>query len=102
MITKLLTYIFIFLFTFTSSVNAGYFTHATIGKGVIEVAQSSDLTGLNRDTSNAQEITKDMTTGTLDATASIDNRVFTSDGRAEIAREHKKAGSFIENVSFPK
>ncbi len=118
--TKLLTYILIILFSFTSSVNACYSLHpngetsltlkdtghnreqitrATIGAGVIEVAQGSDLTGLNRDITKAQEITKDITTGTLDATASIDNRVFTSEGRAEIAREHKKAGSFIENVS---
>ena len=78
-------------------------TRATIGAGVIEVggkvADDTELSGLNRDTTKAQEITKDITTGTLDATASIDNRVFTSEGRAEIAREHKKAGSFIENVS---
>ena len=79
--------------------NKEQITHATIGEGVIEVAQGSDLTGLNRDTTKAQEITKDMTTGALDTTANIDNRVFTSDGRADIAKDHKKAGSFIENVS---
>ena len=86
-------------------------TRATIGAGVIEVAQGSDLTGLNRNTTKAQEITKDLTTGTLNATASIDNRVFTSEGRAEIAREHKKAVRVIPNLfrnlllvlsSFPK
>ena len=74
-------------------------THATIGEGVIEVAQGSDLTGLNRDTTKAQEITKDMTTGALDASASIDNRVFTSEGREDIVKDHKKAISFIENIS---
>ena len=47
------------------------------------------MTGLNRDTSKAQEITKDMTTGTLDTTANIDNRVFTSEGRNSIVNEHK-------------
>ncbi len=118
--TKLLTYILIILFSFTSSVNACYSLHpngetsltlkdtghdreqitrATIGAGVIEVAQGSDLTGLNRDTSRAQEITKDITTGTLDATASIDNRVFTSEGRAEIAREHEGLGENVEKVA---
>ena len=140
--TKLLTYIFLFLFSFTSSVNACYFietetgfgvstsigistnkektnlhpngetslalndkgynkeqiTHATIGKGVIEVAQGSDLTGLNRDTSKAQEITKDMTTGTLDTTANIDNRVFTSEGRADIVKQHENLGENLSQI----
>ena len=140
--TKLLTYIFLFLFTFTSSVNACYFieaktgfgfstsvgfstdegkttlhpngetsltlkdtgsdkeqiTHATIGEGVIEVAQGSDLTGLNRDTTKAQEITKDMTTGALDASASIDNRVFTSEGRADIVEQHEKLGENLSQI----
>ena len=73
-------------------------TRATIGAGVIEVAQGSDLTGLNRDTEMAQEITKDMTTGVLDATASIDNRVFTSEGRAEIAREHEGLGENLSQI----
>ena len=140
--TKLLTYIFLFLFSFTSSVNACYFietetgfgvstsigistnkektnlhpngetsltlkdkvynkeqiTRATIGKGVIEVAQGSDLTGLNRDTSKAQEITKDMTTGTLDTTANIDNRVFTSEGRADIVKQHENLGENLSQI----
>ena len=63
-------------------------TRATIGEGVIEVggkvADDAELSGLNRDTTKAQEITKDITTGALDATASIDNRVFTSEGRSDI------------------
>ena len=90
--TKLLTYILIILFSFTSSVNACYSLHpngetsltlkdtghdreqitrATIGDGEIIVGGVSnpELDGLNRDTSKAQEITKDMTTGALDATA---------------------------------
>ena len=104
--TKLLTYIFILLFTFTTTVNVTtsaslkhtgndkeQITRATIGAGVIEVggkvADDAELSGLNRDTSKAQEITKDMTTGTLDTTANIDNRVFTSEGRNSIVNEHK-------------
>ena len=95
--TNLLTYLLILLFTFiSSSVNACYYyslhpngetsltlkdtghdreqiTRTTIGDGVIEVggkvADDAELSGLNRDTSKAQEITKDITTGTLDATA---------------------------------
>ena len=104
--TKLLTYIFILLFTFTTTVNVTtsaslkhtgndkeQITRATIGAGVIEVggkvADDAELSGLNRDTTKAQEITKDMTTGTLDTTANIDNRVFTSEGRNSIVNEHK-------------
>ena len=78
-------------------------TRATIGDGVIEVGgkvvDDAELSGLNRDTTKAQEITKDLTTGTLDATASIDNRVFTSEGRAEIAREHEGLGENVEKVA---
>ena len=68
-------------------------TRATIGAGVIEVggkvADDAELSGLNRDTTKAQEITKDMTTGALDATVTIDNRVFTEEGRNSIADEHE-------------
>ena len=77
-------------------------TRATIGEGVIEVggkvADDAELSGLNRDITKAQEITKDITTGTLDATASIDNRVFTSEGRAEIAREHEGLGENLSQI----
>ena len=73
-------------------------TRATIGEGVIEVAGGSDLTGLNRDTSKAQEITKDITTGTLDASASIDNRIFTSEGRADIVEQHENLGKNLSQI----
>ena len=109
--TRFLTYIFILLFTFTTTVNGTtsvslkhtgndkeQITRATIGKGVIEVAQGSDLTGLNRDTSKAQEITKDMTTGALDTTANIDNRVFTEEGRADIAKQHENLGENLSQI----
>ncbi len=109
----LLTYIFILLFTFTTTVNGTtsislkhlgndkeQITRATIGDGEIIVGGVSnpELDGLNRDTTKAQEITKDITTGTLDATASIDNRVFTSEGRAEIAREHEGLGENLSQI----
>ena len=90
-------------------------TRATIGAGVIEVggkvADDAELSGLNRDTTKAQEITKDMTTGALDATVTIDNCVFTEEGRNSIAKDHKKAVRVILNLfrnllfvplSFPK
>ena len=73
-------------------------THATIGEGVIEVAQDSDLIGLNRNTTKAQEITKNMTTGALDATASIDNRIFMEKGRADIVEQHEKLGENLSQI----
>lgn len=59
--------------------NQGYekegVTYATIGKGNIEVADGSDISGINRDINNVEEITKDQITGALDATVTIDNRL---------------------------
>ncbi len=59
--------------------NQGYekegVTHATIGQGNIEVADGSDISGINRDVNNIEEITKDQITGALDATITIDNRL---------------------------
>jgi len=72
-------------------------THATIGGGNITVGGNSnpDLAGLNRDTVAAQEITRDMTTGALDGSFTIDNRIFTSDGREQIAGQYE---NFINNL----
>ena len=50
-------------------------THATIGQGNIEIADGSDISGINRDINNVEEITKDQITGALDATVTIDNRL---------------------------
>lgn len=41
-------------------------TKATIGKGNIEVADGSDISGINRDIDNANIITRDQITGALD------------------------------------
>lgn len=56
-------------------------TRATIGNGNITIGgqtQSEDstlLTGLNRDVNNGQKITKDLITGALDESVTIDNRI---------------------------
>lgn len=69
-------------------------TRATVGLGNITVGgdSNSDLTGLNRDTNKAQEITRDMTTGVLDGSVTVDNRIFSSNGLADIANQHEKLG----------
>ncbi|MGN0929702.1 MAG: hemagglutinin repeat-containing protein [Alphaproteobacteria bacterium] len=65
-------------------------THATIGSGNITVGgkTNSDLEGLNRDVSKAQEITKDKITGALDGSMTIDNRVFSGEGWRSIIEDH--------------
>ena len=64
-------------------------TRATIGLGNITIANNSDISNLNRDVDNSQEITKDIITGALNGSMTIDNRVFTSDGRSSIANDFK-------------
>ncbi len=50
-------------------------THATIGQGNIEIADGSDISGINRDVNKTETTTKDEITGALDATVSVDNRL---------------------------
>lgn len=52
-------------------------THATIGKGNIEVADGSDIAGVNRDVNKTETVTRDEITGALDATVTVDNRIIT-------------------------
>ena len=44
---------------------------------------------INRNVDNSQEITKDIITGALNGSMTIDNRLFTSDGRSSIANDFK-------------
>lgn len=72
-------------------------THATIGSGNITVSGDTnhELAGLNRDTDKVQEITKDQITGALDASVTVDNRIFTESGREQIAKQHE---DFVDNI----
>jgi F0F1-type ATP synthase membrane subunit b/b' len=56
------------------------------------------LSGLNRDITNTQTITKDLITGTLDGSVTIDNRWFTEEGRASIVEDFKNAGKNLMEV----
>ncbi|MEQ3636562.1 hemagglutinin repeat-containing protein [Alcanivorax sp.] len=72
-------------------------TRATIGGGNVTVGgqsldEQADFASLNRNVSEAQVITLDQQTGALDASVTVDNRVFTEEGRKEIAEQHKKLG----------
>lgn len=70
-------------------------THATIGKGSIEVADGSDISGINRDVNEMNEIVSDKVTGALDVDLTIDNREFTEEGRKEINKDLEQAGGLV-------
>ncbi|MDR0953452.1 MAG: hemagglutinin repeat-containing protein [Elusimicrobiota bacterium] len=76
-------------------------TRSTIGQGNIiiggqEQGEDSELlTGLNRDISQTQELTKEQITGALDASLTIDNRMLSSAGLESIAYDTK---NFADNV----
>ena len=75
-------------------------TKATIGEGTIIVGgvEQTDLAGLNRDMTDSQTITKDMTTGALDASVTIDNRLLTSEGRKDIASNFTNIGTNLAQI----
>ena len=60
-------------------------TKATMGQGT--VTNATDTT--NRYINNTQEITRDQTTGMLDGSVTVDHRLLTESGRAEIIQEQK-------------
>jgi hypothetical protein len=50
------------------------------------------LPNLNRDINNTQEITKDLITGALDGSVTVDNRLFTEEGRKSIVKDFENFG----------
>lgn len=52
-------------------------THATIGKGNIEVADGSDISNINRDINQTETVTKDQITGALDVDLNINHSIIT-------------------------
>ena len=56
-----------------------------MGQGTVKNA--TDTT--SRDINNTQEITRDQTTGMLDGSVTVDHRLLTESGRAEIVQEQK-------------
>jgi hypothetical protein len=58
-------------------------------------APGGALAGLNRDVNASQEVTKDMITGALDGSVTVDNRIFSESGRAQIADQHEH---FVDNA----
>lgn len=57
-----------------------------MGQGTVK--NSAELT--NRDINNTQEITRDQTTGMLNGSVTVDHRLLSESGRAEIVKEQKE------------
>ncbi len=69
-------------------------TRATIGGGNVTVGglrldEQADFASLNRNVSDSQVITLDQQTGALDASVTLDNRMFSGEGWRDIAGQHK-------------
>ena len=60
-------------------------TKATMGQGSV----TNTTTTSNRDINNTQEITRDQVTGLLNGSVTVDNRLLTENGRAQIIQEQK-------------
>ncbi|MFW1736999.1 hemagglutinin repeat-containing protein [Acinetobacter sp. ULE_I046] len=60
-------------------------TKATMGQGSV----TNTTTTSNRDINNTQEITQDQVTGLLNGSVTVDNRLLTESGRAQIIQEQK-------------
>jgi len=86
-------------------------SHATLGMGDIEVGgetltdankdrliSSTNGSTLNRNLSNAQEITKDQDIGGLNASVTVDGRWFSDAGRKEMVQQAKDVGKNAEKV----
>ena len=78
-------------------------TRATIGNGNITIGgqtQSEDstlLTGLNRDVNNGQKITKDLITGALDESVTIDNRILLGFIEQNVYERDEKTGEILKD-----
>ncbi|MEX5770480.1 putative member of ShlA/HecA/FhaA exoprotein family [Acinetobacter baumannii] len=60
-------------------------TKATMGLGTVK--NTTELT--NRDVNSTQEITRDQTTGMLNGSVTVDHRLLSESGRAEIVQQQK-------------
>ena len=72
-------------------------TRATIGGGNVTVGDQNlddhaDFASLNRDVIESQVVTLDQQTGGLNASVTVDNRMFSVKGWGEIAGQHKNLG----------
>lgn len=79
-------------------------TRATIGGGNVTVGDQNldghaDFASLNRNVSESQLVTLDQQTGGLNASVTVDNRVFTKEGRKSIKKDHIDSRLFLGEIA---
>ena len=86
----------------TSSINASHSGHdyqattqATIGDGAVVISDANALATVNRDVNTATNITKNQDIGGLNANLTVDSRLFTEAGRAQIKAEQADLGKNV-------
>ena len=75
-------------------------TYATLGGGTVtkKSGEQHDLTNVNRDLNNTQEITLDQQTAGLDATVTVDHRLLSEGGRNAIKKDFDETGTLMQEV----
>jgi len=78
-------------------------TLATLGVGNVTVGgqaiSETEFADINRDVQNAQIITEDKVTGGLDASVTVDQRLFSEAGRNDIKQDEKELGLLMQETS---
>ena len=77
-------------------------SYATLGGGTVQKKDGTahDIADVNNDLSNTQEITLDQQTGGLDATVTVDHRLTSEQGRAQIQEDVTKSGMIVDTVAL--
>jgi filamentous hemagglutinin family protein len=90
----------------SSSISANYSgydkrqtTRATLGQGDITINEDGGAPDeLNRDLALSQEITRDVSKGNLNLNVTIDNRMFSKEGRQSIADNFTDTAKFAKDI----
>lgn len=75
-------------------------TFATIGNGTVTKKDGTAVNtdGINRDLNETQIITKDQQTAGLDATVTVDHRLFSKGGQASIKEDFTKSNMLVDTA----
>ena len=73
-------------------------TRATIGQGTLDIADGSGGS-VNRDINAVDIVVRDKTTGAIDATLTVDHRLFSEEGRKQIADEIANAPENLKTIA---
>ena len=60
---------------------------------------TNTTTTSNRDINNTQEITRDQVTGMLDGSVTVDHRILSESGRAQIIQVQKDISEYLKSFA---